>query len=72
MLTRKLVGHFNYFGVNGNLRSLTQVVHLVERVWRKWLNRRSQRARMSWERFKAILAVYPLPRPRTTVQIWDR
>jgi group II intron reverse transcriptase/maturase len=70
MLRRKLNGHFNYFGVNGNLRCLKQLVEQVERTWRKWLARRSQRGRMSWRRFKNLLRTYPLPRPEIRVQIW--
>jgi len=70
-LKRKLDGHYNYFGVNGNLRELTTLLWWSERIWRKWLNRRSQRARMTWARFKELLRVFPLPRPRITVQIWE-
>jgi len=69
-LTRKLNGHYSYFGVNGNLRSLQQLRFAVVRIWRKWLDRRSQRARMSWKRYAAVLELYPLPRPRIRVQIW--
>lgn len=70
-LTRKLVGHDNYFGVNGNIRPLQQLRYAVRRAWRKWLNRRSQRARMSWKRFAELLRAMPLPAPRISVQIWD-
>ncbi len=69
-LTRRLVGHFNYFGVNGNSRSLACLVSVTERLWLKWLRRRSQRTRLTWERFKQLLARFPLPRPRITVQVW--
>ncbi len=69
-LTRRLVGHFNYFGVNGNSRSLARLVSVTERLWLKWLRRRSQRTRLTWERFKQLLARFPLPRPRITVQVW--
>jgi group II intron reverse transcriptase/maturase len=70
-LKRRLVGHFNYFGVNGNIRSLKMLVHEGEHFWRKWLRRRSQRTRLSWERFKAtILRAFPLPSPRICVQLW--
>lgn len=69
-LTRKLDGHFNYFGVNGNSRSLVRLRNATERAWKKWLNRRSQRARMTWKRFKGLLAAHPLPRPTIRVQIW--
>jgi group II intron reverse transcriptase/maturase len=69
-LKRRIVGHFNYFGVNGNFRSLKLLVREAERAWHKWLNRRSQRARLSWERFKVVLRDFPLPKPRIRVQLW--
>jgi group II intron reverse transcriptase/maturase len=62
-LTRKLVGHYNYFGVNGNITALERLKYVVTRAWRKWLNRRSQRARMNWKRFNELLRRYPLLHP---------
>jgi RNA-directed DNA polymerase len=70
MLKRKLVGHYNYFGVNGNLRSLAMLMHKVRRSWRAWLSRRSQRGHINWTRFQEMLRVFPLPVPRIRVQIW--
>ena len=70
-LTRKLNGHYNYFGVNGNVGSLARLLHAVTNVWRTWLNRRSQRARMHWKRFNELLRAHPLPQPRVRVRIWD-
>ncbi len=69
-LVRKLNGHYNYFGVNGNSRALVYLLNAVERAWRKWLDRRSQRAHMTWRRFGELLAAHPLPRPTIRVQIW--
>jgi RNA-directed DNA polymerase len=69
-LARKLDGHYNYFGVNGNVRSLKVLLRQVERGWRKWLSRRGQRRPLSWERFKGVLQLYPLPAPTIRVQIW--
>ena len=71
-LKRRIQGHINYFGVNGNIESLDRVVRGVRRAWRKWLNRRSQRARVSWERFLEIEERFPLPRPHVVVDIWGR
>ena len=71
-LMRRVQGHINYFGVNGNLASLVRVVRGVEEAWRKWLDRRSQRARMTWERFVDLKKRFPLPRPRIVVDIWGR
>lgn len=69
-LCRRLNGHLNYFGVNGNGNSTKLAVRHTERAWRKWLDRRSQRARMSWKRFKALLRIFPLPRPTKRIELW--
>lgn len=71
-LVRRVQGHINYFGVNGNVESLARVIYGVRRAWRKWLNRRSQRARVSWERFLEIEKRFPMPQPRIVVEIWGR
>jgi group II intron reverse transcriptase/maturase len=71
-LSRRLHGHYNYFGVNGNISSLTRVIRCVERSWFKWLRRRSQRSRLTWERYAQYLRTYPLPAPRIKVSIWSR
>lgn len=70
-LCRKLRGHYQYFGVNGNLDSLRKVAFATARAWLKWLRRRSQRTRLTWERFNALLVALPFPRTRIYVQIWD-
>ena len=62
-LKRKLLGHFGYYAVIGNLRALSNFRHQVCGVWRKWLDRRSQRARMSRETMNRLLQRYPLPQP---------
>jgi len=69
-LVRRVRGHINYFGVNGNIISLRRFVYQVERSWHKWLNRRSQRARLDWERFQDLLNSLPLPKARIVVHIW--
>ncbi len=56
-----LRGHYQYYGVTGNLPSLKCFQRQLTRAWRKWLDRRSQRGRMSWERFTAVLRQHPLP-----------
>jgi len=68
-LCSKIRGHFNYFGVAANQRSLSNLVHQVRRIWRKWLDRRSQRARMTWPKMLKLLTRYPLPRPRVVHRI---
>ncbi len=69
-LKRRIQGHFNYFGISGNFISLLLVIEQVRRVWYKWLCRRSQRKRLTWERFADLLRDFPHPVPRIMVQLW--
>ena len=63
ILTWKMRGHYGYFGITGNALALKRFHFHVKRIWRKWLNRRSQRARMTWDKFTHLLREYPLPKP---------
>jgi RNA-directed DNA polymerase len=62
-LASKLRGHYQYFGLTGNRRALSQFFEAVRREWHRWLNRRSQRNTMTWDRFVQLLRQYPLPKP---------
>lgn len=69
-LARKVRGHYGYYGLTGNGRMLTKYKHAVERIWQRWLSRRSQRAKIRWERFRQLLRVFPLPPPRIVHSIY--
>jgi RNA-directed DNA polymerase len=71
-LTRKVRGHYAYFGITGNARALQRFLNSAERAWRKWLDRRSQRARMKWEKFSRLLKRYPLPPARVVHSVYAR
>jgi len=64
ILAAKLRGHYQYYGVSGNMPSLQRFHHLALRLALKWLNRRSQRSSFNWAGFGAYLKHYPLPPPR--------
>jgi group II intron reverse transcriptase/maturase len=63
-LSRRLKGHYGYYGIRGNYRALSNFYRQVTREWRKWLDRRSGKKSMSWERFNRLLVIYPLPSPK--------
>jgi hypothetical protein len=67
-LTRRIEGHVDYFGVNGDIRPLRKLVHEAERLWHLWLCHWSQNRCLTWQRFGDLLQVFPLPRPRIRVQ----
>jgi len=64
VLGAKLRGHFNYYGIRGNSRSISDFHHWARRLWKKWLGRRSQRRSMTWARYLRVLKRHPLPVPR--------
>ena len=53
-LNRVVMGHLNYHAVPGNLFRLGSMCKDIGRTWRHSLMRRSQRARMPWNRFSRI------------------
>jgi RNA-directed DNA polymerase len=63
-LQSKLRGHFQYYGVSGNFRSIRGFGKLAKQLIFKWLNRRSQKKSFSWEGFKTYLERHPLPKPQ--------
>lgn len=69
-LSRKLRGHYAYFGITGNVRTLRRLRFHVERLWVKWLGRRSQRGRIAWDKVELplLLGRFPLPQPRIVVR----
>jgi RNA-directed DNA polymerase len=62
-LIRHLRGHIQYYGVSGNIRAVAEYLYQAARLLFKWLNRRSQKRSLNWERFRALIGSL-LPRPR--------
>lgn len=63
-LSAKLQGHYAYYGISGNARQLRCLRYRVERLWIKWLGRRSQRAKIRWKHAGRLLERYALPPAR--------
>lgn len=63
-LAAKLRGHFQYYGVSGNMRWLKKFNHYALILTKKWLNRRSQKKSMNWEEMWRYVKRHPLPTPR--------
>jgi group II intron reverse transcriptase/maturase len=64
ILAAKLRGHIQYYGVSENYASVARFYNLTLRMVWKWLNRRSQKRKMSMAGFREYLEHYPLPKPR--------
>ena len=64
LLSAKLRGYYNYYGVNGNYESLKEFYHRVQGLHLKWLNRRSQRPSYTWEGYYVLRQQFALAQPR--------
>jgi len=70
VLKAKLTGHYNYFGVSGNYRCITQFYRQVKSMIFKWINRRSQKKSMTWKIYQNYLQLNPLPEPKICYSLY--
>lgn len=70
-LSRKLQGHYGYYGITGNSSALARFRWEVQRVWHKWLARRSQQP-MTWDRFNELMKHFELPQPVAVHSVFRR
>lgn len=66
----KLRGHYQYYGVSDNSKSIGCYCYEVEKLLHKWLNRRGKRKCMNWEKFRLLKERFPLPRPKIYVSLF--
>lgn len=64
ILSSKLRGHFQYFGIRCNMEAMESVRHFVEGGWRYWLSRRSHKSNIPWDEFRKLMEKFPLPIPK--------
>ncbi len=64
ILSLKLKGHYQYYGIRCNYRKLMLLYQHVRKAWRFWLSRRSHKGLVNWESFQKLEQLFPLPKPR--------
>lgn len=69
-LSRKLKGHFGYYGITGNYKALVRYRETAIGIWRKWLARRGDPQGMSWRRLQRLLQFYCLPEARVVHSVY--
>jgi RNA-directed DNA polymerase len=64
-LNAKLRGHYAYYGITFNFRSLYSFFLQIKRLLFKWLNRRGGKPKWQWERFIRLITEWqPLFKPK--------
>lgn len=69
-LNVKLIGHYRYYGISGNLKSLINFNKYIKETLFKLLTKRSQRSWLTYKRFEKKLELCPIARPKIYVNIW--
>jgi group II intron reverse transcriptase/maturase len=64
MLWVKLVGHYRYYGISGNLQSLRMFYTEASKLAYKWINRRSQKKSFTFGQHRRFKEHNPLPKPK--------
>ena len=67
---KKLIGHYNYYGITDNSRSISNYAYEIRKLLMKWLNRRSQKKSYNSEGLNKMLESYELPIPKIKVNIY--
>ncbi len=63
-INQVLRGHYSYYGLGGNYKSLHKIYNFAERYWHKMLCSRSWKSYIPWEKFNLLKQVYPLQMPK--------
>ena len=64
VLKMKLLGHYHYYGISGNMAEIKAYYNQAVRLAYKWVNRRSQKRSYNWAQFHRVLKYNPLPTPK--------
>ncbi len=70
-LSAKLRGHYNYYGISSNEKSIKNYYYRTILMTFKWMNRRSQKKSFNWDKFNRYLKRYPLPQPALVYNMYD-
>lgn len=65
-----LIGHYHYYGVTDNIRSLHKFEQAIKQRLFYWLNRRSQKRSYTWDKYCRMLHYIPLEQPRIYVKLY--
>lgn len=69
-IQQSLQGHFNYYGVSGNLAQIYKFWKYVKYEWYKVLNKRHQKRSMKYQDYLRIWKYY-VKEPHLTKDIWN-
>ena len=69
-LNVKLLGQYHYYGVSGNIKSLSSFRYYCIKTLYSVLRRRGQKKRINWEKFNIFMKQSPIVNPKIYVKLW--
>jgi len=60
----KLIGHYRYYGISGNMQALRKFSKETAKFAYKWINRRSQKKSFTYAQYCKFKKYNPLPEPK--------
>lgn len=69
-LKLKLIGHYRYYGVNGNYNDLLKFYKYVKNAYYRVLKKRGQKQPIPYDRYLFYWYFIGVPEPRICVNIW--
>ena len=70
-IRRKMIGHYTYYGINGNYVQLSKFYKYVKYTWFYTLRKRGQRNKIKYSDFLRIWTHLNIPTPKIYVNIWS-
>lgn len=70
-LKKKLIGHFAYYGINGNYLDLLKFYKYVKYKWFRTLRKRGQKNKIKYLDYLRIWNYLEMPLPKVYVTIWS-
>lgn len=70
-LNAKLRGHYQYYGITDNFRSINNFYRITTVTLFKTLKRRTRKDGMTWGKYEKILTYNPIIRPKIYVSVYN-
>lgn len=69
-LNVKLLGHYHYYGVSGNVKGLSSFRNYCIKTLYAVLRRRGQKKRINWDRLQVFMKQSPIVMPKVYYKLW--
>lgn len=69
-IKKKIIGHYAYYGINGNYKSLLKFYKYMKYTWYYTLRKRGQKNKIKYLDYLRVWNYLEIPKPKIYVNIW--